>query len=295
MPVSAATVQNVTGGGASIVALDNPPEGRSGSSVTFTFEPGGPVTLLQTFQMNSAQGLPMSQVVSLAIDNTQNQSPINVSHGVFGELVTIPAFTFQIIPTFSNKGPFPIAVTLAPGSAPVAVGGVEVDVIFLNYSRPSASFSGTGVSGNSVQNVVGTTLNSGLGSITSAGVIVGSAIGTDIVDSFWLYELDFNLISLTALGAGAVIVSGQVEALGNSGRWSFSYIASAGAAGLMSINKTWQWNYNPTPMYLQPSNNIQGQFIIAVTAFTNLSSFNYQYAVSLQQISANPGPTGLIG
>src|ERR1700727_2429946 len=114
MAVSAPTTQTVLGS-SPIVALDPPPEGKQGVSITFTFSPGGAASFATFYQLNAPSGgLPMSQVVTLCLDNTENPLAIAVTHGAFNETVTVPGNTYLIVPTFSNKGPYPIEITLAP-------------------------------------------------------------------------------------------------------------------------------------------------------------------------------------
>ena len=127
------TVQNVRAA-IPIIARDPPPEGQSGASVIFALA-GGNAPTLNLFQLNSQSGLALSQVCSLCIDNTQNGGTLTVTHGAFNEVVLIPPYTFQIFPTFSTQGQYPLSIN--------SLNACSVPVVLLNYTRAPAQFPTT--------------------------------------------------------------------------------------------------------------------------------------------------------
>ena len=126
-------VQNVTLS-LPIIARVPPPEGQTGANVNFTLD-GGNVATYNLFQLNSQNGLVMSQVCSLCVDNTKNGGTLTVTHGAFNEVVLIPPYTFQIFPTFSTQGQYPLSIN--------GLNACTVPVILLNYVRPPAQFPTT--------------------------------------------------------------------------------------------------------------------------------------------------------
>ena len=127
------TVQNVRAA-IPIVARNPPPEGQSGASVTFTLA-GGNAPTLNVFQLNSQNGLALSQVCSLCVDNTKNGGTLTVTHGAFNEVVLIPPYTFQIFPTFSMQGVYSLSIN--------GINPCSVPVVLLNYTRQPAQFPTT--------------------------------------------------------------------------------------------------------------------------------------------------------
>ena len=79
------------------------PKGLWRRGLTFTLTSVEP-SITASLQLNSPGGLQLSQVVTLSIDNSDSPYAISVTHGVFNETTTVPAYGAVIIPTFSSQG-----------------------------------------------------------------------------------------------------------------------------------------------------------------------------------------------
>lgn len=272
------TVQNVLGGSASIISLNPPPEGTAGCQVTFTVDPTiGFVA--QSFQMSNAQGLSISQVVSLVIDNTANPCSITVQHGVMNEKTVVAALGLQIVPTFSNKGPFPITITLSPGLNALPSAPVAVAVSFLNYNRPSASVGGSnGLAANAPAALAGVPFTTGIQVFTSINSASGLISGGE---TYYLYNLDLTIGSVTAIAAGAVIV---VLQLFSTSGWNMDWpvVTVASSPGQIIPLNIWRnWQFNPTPIFAHgPTSDINVQTIL----MNNASAINWCANVVFNQI-----------
>jgi len=165
-----------------ITALDPPPEGTMAVQVLFTLTPTQN-SISTFFQLNSPGGFPMSQVVSLCIDNTANAFPVTIVHGALAETLNVTAGGFYVIPTFSNKSPYPISVTAgSPGALPVLVSNLNIYVTFLNYARQTGTFGG---------NSQLSTISTGVNSIVLAGHTYAlAALGNTTLAPVGNYILD---------------------------------------------------------------------------------------------------------
>src|SRR5258708_1971654 len=110
------TTQNVLSS-VSVQNVQPPPEGTMAALLKFTLDANTPSISL-SLQLSSQGGLLLSQVVSLSIDNSENDYPILVIHGILNEVVQVAAQATVIIPTFSNRGPYTITVSTPTGAAP---------------------------------------------------------------------------------------------------------------------------------------------------------------------------------
>lgn len=284
------TVQNVLGGSSSIVAVDPPPEGKAGCLVKFTIDPViGFVA--QSFQMSNAQGLSISQVISLVIDNSLNPCAITVTHGVLSEKTVVAGFGLQIVPTFSNKGAFPITIMQTPGANSVPSLAI-VNVSFLNYNRPAASIGGSnGAAANAPQTTAGNPVTTGVSTFTAVNQVLDTFIGIQNQDNtyasgaYFIYNLDLTIGSCSAIGAGAVIVDLEVSGLDSAGNdtWQLNWFAVAVAtgAGAVALNQWRNWQFNPTPISGQfnaaPAGDPDPQAFIKIKPLqmTNASVVNY--------------------
>jgi hypothetical protein len=132
-------VQN-TIGGLPVVYEMNPKEGKQVSRFAFTLTNAQP-NYAVNFQLNSANGISLSQVVTLCIDNTQNSYPLTVVHGALNETVDVPGGASIIVPTFSNKSGYPLNVSAQGGISPSIP--MSFNVILMNYTRSAGTFYGT--------------------------------------------------------------------------------------------------------------------------------------------------------
>ena len=99
------TVQNVTLS-LPIIARVPPPEGQTGANVNFTLD-GGNVATYNLFQLNSQNGLVMSQVCSLCVDNTKNGGLYRHTWGIQRSRFDT-AIYISIFPDFFDAGTIPI-------------------------------------------------------------------------------------------------------------------------------------------------------------------------------------------
>ena len=238
----AAVVQNNLGS-TPIIALDPPPEGNMAAQVLFTLTPTqGNITT--NFQLNSPGGFQMSQVVSLCVDNTPNAFPVTVIHGALSETLNVAAGGFYVVPTFSNKSPYPISVTAgSPGTSPVLTASLNVNITFLNYARQSGTFGGTSQL---------STISTGVNSQILAGHTYDlSAIGNTTLAPAGNYILDSMDMSIDYVVAAAVITNVSIVDIGlNAGDTVGPQIAvmrvGVGATAgqtysnvIQSVSRTW--------------------------------------------------------
>jgi hypothetical protein len=275
MTVSVATVQNITGGSSSIVAVDPPPEGRAGVQVKFTF--AGNLPILQAFQMANAQGLPLTQVQSLAIDNTTNPYPISVTHGLFSETVTVGAFGFMIVPTFSNKGPYSINIAPITGNNATA-DGMSVSVLFLNYNRPSASFSGTNALNASAPQCTTTEwVPEGVSNLITNMTAIGQTVSVlPTFNPFYLYALEVNIVDAVATAALPFRVGLSIQFLGYNGNVAHVYVTGlgTGAGVLAPLNKTNFWDLSAAPIYVNAPQFNPLVAMVPADGLVNANSFH---------------------
>lgn len=167
MTVSVPTVQQVVGLAAPIVNVNPPPEGLMGIEISYTLTNAAPNQSSQ-LQLSSAAGVPLSQILSLCIDNTRNGVPVVVTHGAFNEVCTVPALTHVIVPTFTARG-MPYSISVAPVQSPPS-NNLIIDVIFLNYSRQSGSYPSTSANSGANSGNNSGVIYSNVGNYTSSGV-----------------------------------------------------------------------------------------------------------------------------
>lgn len=146
----------------------------------FTLDANTPSISL-SLQLSSQGGLLLSQVVSLSIDNSENNYPILVIHGILNEVVQVAAQATVIIPTFSNRGPYTITVSTPTGAAPSTA--LPIEVVCLNYPRQPGTFSATAQSTIAATGQNTSSLLSGAFSATAAGIVVSTAPGNYVLDS----------------------------------------------------------------------------------------------------------------
>jgi hypothetical protein len=223
-----------------VISRIPPPEGTSAAGYTVTLTPDLP-NFSTALQLNSQAGLMMSQVVTMVIDNSDNNYAIQVVHGVFNEVTNVPANGGIIVPTFSNSGSFPLNVSTMNGITPII--DLQINIIFCNYSRPSGSFGNTQAStiAGTGQNTV--PLYPTLVNITSAMSYEIAPIGNYILDSLDL-ALEAILPTADALTTvqwqlitaplGEIICQGQISANLNGPNIWFG-----GNAIYSPIDRTW--------------------------------------------------------
>jgi hypothetical protein len=239
------TLQNTTGS-IPVTALDPPPEGTMATKLSFALTPVEPAANA-TLQLSSQGGLQMSQVVTLSIDNSNNQYAISVTHGVFNENVIVPAFGAVIVPTFSARGgSYSLLVAADVPSNGLLTTILNVDIICMNYSRTPGSFGATNIlsiiggSGQNTTNLV----NMGVISPVNTQVTLRGS-GNYILDS-----LDFFIEGIDAIAAGTFQLDWTIYAafggLPNQPICSGFIIGTATAAGWISgaaitsaVSRTW--------------------------------------------------------
>lgn len=113
--------------------LDPPPEGQRVAPIAALLEPNIQ-TIAQSVSLNAhgGAGIAMSQVRTLAIDNSANPQQLSVTHGVENITTIVPAGGGAIIPTTSTQSgyTFTLSVPNPPGAE------VSVGVALYNYAIP---------------------------------------------------------------------------------------------------------------------------------------------------------------
>jgi hypothetical protein len=96
----------------------------------------------------------ISQVVTVAIDNSNGAYALKIVHGALNETTVVPAFSTAEFPTFSNKASYPINVSFFTQKTPTQ--NVSFRMFLMNYERPPGSYPATYFSSlpGSGQNVV---------------------------------------------------------------------------------------------------------------------------------------------
>lgn len=123
-----------------VVSFANPPEGKK--TARFAGQLTASVSFYaQAWQLNSAgNGLPMSQVQTLCVDNSNNGYPLQVIHGALNETVIVPSFSTVIVPTFSNASSYAVNVSALGNISPAVP--MNFRLFLLNYTRSAGTFSG---------------------------------------------------------------------------------------------------------------------------------------------------------
>jgi hypothetical protein len=245
----AGTVQNVLAS-APIVALKPPPEGQAATQIVYTFGPSV-ISFINNYQLSISNGLQLTQVCSLVIDNTANPLAITVTHGVLNQSVIVPPYTSDTVQTYSARGNYPCTVTCNATPASTC----QTTITYLNYDKQSSNFSNSSIgSGAGVL----TTL---VQSFTGVGSIFVGGPG-----NYVLNELTLNCVQMSAIGAGnmacqvAVVVGGlYVHTL------ACNDVATAG--GLRVPINYASFRTFPTPLAMPRNSNINLQ----CQAFTNLT------------------------
>ena len=197
----AGIIQNVSGS-VPIVARRPPPEGLKAAKLVFTLTPSD-YDVIQPLQLNAQNGLMMSQVVTLVVDNTANVDAIVVTHGALFETLAVPGGTQIIAPTFSLQGAYSLEV--AAVSAPA--GNIDVGIILLNYDRAPGSNSVTisnatlPVSGNVNANIVGTVTIDDTAPLTVQNTIINTTHNSAPVFS--------NVVNVSAGGTTNLTAAGN--------------------------------------------------------------------------------------
>jgi len=85
----------------------------------------------ETFLLNQqgGTGFAMSQICSLQIDNTQNDTDIIVTHGAFNNNVNVVANSMAIVPTYSSQFAYTVKVSSSESFSET----FTVPITFLNY------------------------------------------------------------------------------------------------------------------------------------------------------------------
>jgi hypothetical protein len=196
-------IQNALGS-IPVVDVSPPPEGKMAASFSIVLTPSEP-SIAQAFQLNSPGGLSLSQVVTLVIDNTSNAYSVQVIHGAMNEICVVSAGSTVIIPTFSNKGSYPINVSLAPqsGIIPVPALNIEVDVVFLNYARSPGTFN-SGSQSSIIGNLQNTTTLVSVFEIFNP-VSAPPSFSLTPIGNYVLTEIDVGVdgANITAAGVGS--------------------------------------------------------------------------------------------
>ena len=174
-----------------------PPEGTMAAGLTFTLTSVEP-SVTASLQLNSQGGIQLSQVVTLSIDNSDSPYAISVTHGVFNEVTTVPAYASIIIPTFSSQGgTYTLIVeAITPNSAPLT-SEIQVNIICMNYPRTPGSFGNTTITSIAGGNQNVAPLVSTVIAFTGPGVTQIAAVGNYILDS-----LDIYCTFMTAASSG---------------------------------------------------------------------------------------------
>lgn len=279
MTISVATVQNIPAGGSSIIAINPPPEGQQGAQVAYSFAPPGSSPITQTFQMSSAAGLPMSQVVSLCIDNTESPFPLTLTHGAFQEQVTVAAFGYLIVPTFSNKSPYQITLALqVSGTLPTTP--VNVTVVFLNYARQSSAFSGSSLAATTPPVTMGSSAGQ------ASGLVVFNSVGETIVfnipyENWYLWDIDIFIGSAVGtLTPPSQCLMGVALTWGTSANWEmFATGVTQNLSGtfICVMNERAKWSYNSAPF----QGSLASPLLLTCFQLTQTVQFNCTIVLTL--------------
>lgn len=241
----------------------------AGYVVTLTEEQPNFATALQ---LNSQAGLMLSQVVTLVIDNSDNQYGIIIVHGVFNEVINVPANGALIVPTFSNSGAFPINVSVQNGISPTVP--LQVNIIFCNYSRQPGSFGNT-----SNSTILGTGQNSGpiaasVLAINNTGYIAITANGNWILDSLDMAVEAGSTASGSEVTCDATITlvcgSANICAINPTVLLESGQIAGGSMIGT-PVQRTW-----PLGLILPRNNSIQ----LFTSVFANYNEINVRLNLS---------------
>lgn len=232
-------------GSVPITNIQPPPEGQMAASLNVVLTPGN-ISFAQTFQLSSQNGLQLSQVVTLVIDNSANAYPLTVTHGVLSEVVQVAALSTVVVPTFSGKaGGYPLAIVAIENAVPSI--NLDIDVIFLNFPRPPGTFSAT-----SQSTIIATGQNTGI--LYSGLVAIGLATGPVQLTTngnFILDSIDMAVEGMLghAAGVGSVpyqlrggLSANPISVIIQSGQPVFTYpaaewIQGGGING--PITRTW--------------------------------------------------------
>ena len=122
-------VQNITAAGVSITAKNPPPEGQAVVPLAITLTPQN---YAQSFslQIGGQSTTGISQVVSLYIDNTQNNQILMLTHGAANQTVAIPAGGGAFVPTCSTTA---LIYTLSASVPSAPTNNVTVNISLYNY------------------------------------------------------------------------------------------------------------------------------------------------------------------
>lgn len=263
-------VQNVNGS-VPITNIQPPPEGTMAASVNVTLTAAEPMAA-QTFQLSSQNGLMLSQVVALVIDNSANAYPLTVTHGALAETTQVAAATVVIVQTFSSRaGGFPLQVAAVGNIVPTAT--LDIDIIFLNYPRQPGTFSATAQSTIIATGQNTESLYSGVLIPTATGLYPLVAAGNYILDS-----LDMAVEGFFPTAAGLVAITYSLIVPGtqiHSGEMVFTAAAGGSWTSGANVNAP---TYRTWPQGLLLS---RGQILnLWITQFVNCTSSLFRINIS---------------
>ena len=218
--------QPTTGTAQPIQAVDPPPDGQRGITLTFPFGPG---VLMQqaSYQLNQPGSLPLSQVVTLCIDNTQNRQALTVVHGAFSETTIVPAGAFQIVPTFSTRTSYGIMLSVSTAAL-----AFNVNVIALNYARPAGSST---ISANTLNNTGSANYYFCQNYLAFTGAENATIYANN--SSFILSEIEITVAYMTAKAAGGtsalldVVTYNTPDGAGGQKYYRLSHVVGGGDGG----------------------------------------------------------------
>jgi hypothetical protein len=253
----------------------NPPsEGTMAAQIDITLTPQEP-SFATVMQLNSASGLMVSQVITLVINNYENAYPINVIHGVLNEITQVAAGATVICPTFSNNTTFPLNVSVLNSVTPTM--NLDVNIIFLNYSRAPGSFSSAAQSSilGNVQN--SSPIITAVPSVITGGLVILAGPANFILDS-----LNFCVENIKPIAAGVcdmnwalqVVVGGTPVlniATGILVTFALNADQISGAVICFPENRTW-----PSGLILPRA----GSIALLSSGLTNMTNVNFRFNAS---------------
>jgi len=141
-------VQNITAAGVSITAKNPPPEGQAVVPLAITLTPQN---FAQSFslQIGGQSTTGISQVVSLYIDNTQNNQILMLTHGAANQTVAIPAGGGAFVPTCSTTA---LIYTLSASVPSAPTNNVTVNISLYNYFLNPSIYGNTIITEETVIN-----------------------------------------------------------------------------------------------------------------------------------------------
>ena len=207
-------VQNITAAGVSITAKNPPPEGQAVVPLAITLTPQN---YAQSFslQIGGQSTTGISQVVSLYIDNTENNQVLMLTHGAANQTVAIPAGGGAFVPTCSTTA---LIYTLSASVPSAPTNNVTVNISLYNYFLNPSIYGNTVITEETV-----ITTSSLDNPFHNPGCMI-SQRGTGIISTNNGYTLDGYLV----VGNGS---SGLQVQQGGSLGYSLNSLKIAGVSG----------------------------------------------------------------